>query len=91
MSKVVNLLTDLDKLDGSKNYKSWSRHMQSTLIYKELWKDVCSDETAPTKPTNARELARWELKDEKALALLRSSVSDEMFVHIENAKDAWNA
>ena len=90
MSKVANLLTDLDKLDGS-NYKSWSGHMQRTLIYIELWKDVCSGESAPTKPTDVRDLARWELKDEKALSLLRSFVSDEMFVHIENVIDAWIA
>jgi hypothetical protein len=31
------------------------------------------------------------LKDEKSLALLRSSVTEHMFVHIENSKDAWSA
>jgi hypothetical protein len=65
--------------------------MQNTLIYNELWKDVCNGDKPPTKPIDARELARWELKDEKALALLKSFVTDEMFVHIENAIDAWNA
>ena len=58
MSKVVNLLTDLDKLDGSKNYKSWIRHMQSTLIYNELWKDVCNGDKTPTKPNDAQESAK---------------------------------
>jgi hypothetical protein len=88
MSKLVNLFIDSDKLDGPKNYKAWSHHMQSTLIYNELWKDVCSGDKAPIKPIDARELEKWELKDEKALALLRSFVIDEMFVHIENATDA---
>jgi len=91
MSKLLNLFTDSDKLDGSKNYKTWSRHMQNTLIYNELWKDVCIGDKAPTKPNDARESAKWELKDEKALALLKSSVSDAMFVHIENATNAWDA
>lgn len=53
--------------------------MQNTLIYNELWKDVCNGDKAPTKPNDARESAKWELKDEKALALLKSSVSDAMF------------
>jgi hypothetical protein len=66
--------------------------MQSKLSDNERWKDVCSGDKAPTKPTNARELAKWEFKDEnKALALLKSFVTDEMFVHIENAIDPWNA
>ena len=30
------------------------------------------------------------MKDEKALALLRSYVIEHMFVHIENLKDAWS-
>jgi hypothetical protein len=33
----------------------------------------------------------WKLKDKKALTLLISFVTNEMFVHIENATDAWNA
>jgi hypothetical protein len=36
-------------------------------------------------------LTRWELKDEKALILLKSFGTDEMFVHIENATNSWNA
>jgi len=64
--------------------------MQNTLIYNELWRDICDGDTAPTKPTNATSLAKWNLKDEKALALLRSSVTEHMFVHIENSKDAWS-
>ena len=32
-----------------------------------------------------------EIEDEKELALLSSSVTEHMFVHIENSKDAWSA
>jgi hypothetical protein len=31
------------------------------------------------------------LKDENALALIQSIVSDEVFVHIENCSDSWSA
>jgi hypothetical protein len=59
--------------------------MQNTLIYNELWRDICDGDT---DPTDAASLAKWKLKDEKALALLHSSVTENMFVHIENSKDA---
>ena len=74
MSKLINLFTESDKLDGPKNYKSWSWHMHNTLIYNELWRDICDGDTAPTKPTNSTSLAKWNLKVEKALFLLRSFV-----------------
>jgi hypothetical protein len=91
MSKLINLFTESDKLDGPKNYKSWSRHMQNTLIYNELWHDICDGDTTPAKPTDVASLEKWKLKDEKELALLCSSVTEHMFVHIENSKDAWSA
>ena len=33
---------------------------------------------------------KWEIKNARALALIKSSVNDEMYVHIENATDAWS-
>ena len=36
-------------------------------------------------------LEKWEVKNAKALALIKSFVNDEMYVHIKNAKDAWSA
>ena len=99
MSKVVSLFNESDKLEGSKNYKVWSCHIQSTLIYNELWKGICNSQ--PTKLTIPDQLAKWELKDEKALALIHSTkkalalihstVSDDIFVHIENSSSAWSA
>ena len=59
MSKLVNLFTDSDKLDGPKNYKTWSHHMKNTLIFNDLWKDICNKEKAPITPTDTRELAKW--------------------------------
>jgi hypothetical protein len=65
--------------------------MHNTLIYNELWCDTCDGDTTPIKPTNATSLAKWNLKDEKTLVLLCSFVTEHMFVHIENSKDAWSA
>jgi hypothetical protein len=65
--------------------------MHNTLIYNELWRDICDGDIAPTKPIHATSLSKWKLKDEKALGLLRSFVTEHMFVHIENSKDAWSA
>jgi hypothetical protein len=61
------------------------------MIYNDLWCDICDGDTAPTKPIDATSLEKWHLKDEKALALLCSSVTEHLFVHIENSKDAWSS
>jgi hypothetical protein len=91
MSKLINLFSDSDKLEGTKSYKTWKRLIESTLIYNELWRDICNEDTKPNKPTDAATLAKWEVKNAKALALIKSSVNDEMYVHIENTTDAWSA
>ena len=91
MSKIVDLFTDSDKLDGVKNYKSWQRHMKNTLVYNELWRGICDADPNSTKPTNATALAKWELQNEKALALIHSSLSDHLCIHIENISSAWTA
>jgi hypothetical protein len=90
MSKLINLFMESDKLDGVKNYKSWSRHMHNTLIYNELWCDIFDGDISPNKPTDATSLAKWNLNDEKSISLLHSFVTEHMFVHIENSKDAWS-
>jgi hypothetical protein len=65
--------------------------MHNILVYNELWHDICDGDTAPTKPTDATSIDKWNLKDKKALALLCSCVTEQMYVHIENSKDAWYA
>eukprot|EP00253_Pinus_taeda_P033744 PITA_33744 len=91
MSKSINLFYDSDKLEGTKYYKTWQRLIKITLIYNELWHDICDGDIKPNKPTYAATLEKWEVKNGKALALIKSSVNDEMYVHIENATDAWSA
>jgi len=89
MSKFISLFKYFDKLKGSNNYKVWSRHIQSTLIYNELWKGIYNEQT--TKPIDSTPLEKWELKYENSLALIQSIISDEVFVHIENCIDSWSA
>eukprot|EP00253_Pinus_taeda_P034497 PITA_34497 len=91
MSKLINLFSNSDKLEGTKSYKTWHRLIESTLIYNELWQGICDGDVKPNKPTDAAALGKWEVKNAKALALIKSSVNDEMYVHIENATDAWSA
>lgn len=76
MSKLVNLFSEYDKLEGSKNYKTWKRHIESTLIYNELWKYVCDGDVKLIKPKDADSLAKWEIKNARALALIKSSIND---------------
>jgi hypothetical protein len=64
--------------------------MHNTLIYNELWFEICDGDTSPTKPTNIAPLEKWQLRDEKTLSLLCYFVIKHMFVHTENSKDAWS-
>lgn len=89
MSKLINLFSESDKLEGVKSYKTWKRLIESTLIYNELWHEICDGNIKPNKPTDAASLAKWEVKEGKALALIKASVNNEMYIHIENSWDAW--
>jgi hypothetical protein len=90
MSKLINLFTHSEKLDGSNNYKYWKRYMQNTLICNELQCDIFDSDTPPTKPSVAAPIAKLELRDEKALAFLQSFVNEHMFVHIKSSTNAWS-
>ena len=91
MSKLINLFSDSNKLEGTKSYKTWHRLIERTLIYIELWQGICDGDVKQNKPIDAAPLAKWEIKNAKALALIKSSVNDEIYVHIENALDAWTS
>lgn len=90
MLKLINLFFDSDKLEGVKSYKTRKRLIESTLIYNELWQEIFDREIKPNKSTNVTSLAKWEAKNAKALALIKSSVNDDMYIHIENTSDAWS-
>ena len=91
MSKLINLFSKPDKLEGVKSYKTWKLLIESTFIYNELWHEICDGNIKPNKPIDAASLAKWEVKNAKALALIKASVNNEMYIHIENALDAWTA
>lgn len=82
MSKLVNLFSNSDKLEGEKSYKTMKCFIESTLIYNELWKDICDGDIKLNKPTDTSLLEKWEIKNVKALALIKSLVNDEMYIHI---------
>ena len=62
--------------------------MKNTLVYNELWRGICDADPTTTKPTDATALAKWELQNEKELALIHSFVYDYLCIHIENTSSA---
>jgi len=57
-----------------------SRDMEITLIYNEIWKEICNSDVKETKPIDTTSLAKWELKDERALALSYLKMKKCMFI-----------
>eukprot|EP00253_Pinus_taeda_P021319 PITA_21319 len=80
-------------LTGKENYPGWSRMVQHTLIFNELWKGVCVGEgdSDSEKPTSDKELAIWENKNNKAYALIAASVNKEVSRHISTCSTAFEA
>ena len=80
-------------LTGKENYPDWSRMIQHTLIFNELWKGVCVGEgdSDPEKPTSDKELAIWEKKNNKAYALIAVFVNKEVSRHISTCSTAFEA
>ena len=80
-------------LTGKENYPDWSRMVQHTLIFNELWKGVCVGEgdSDPEKPTSDKELAIWENKNSKAYALIAASVNKEVSRHLTTCSTAFQA
>lgn len=62
----------------------------NALILNDIWDGVCDGDIAPTKPTNGKGLAIWNVKNKKAYALISSSAREEINHHIKSvAGDAW--
>eukprot|EP00253_Pinus_taeda_P008959 PITA_08959 len=80
-------------LTGKENYPDWSRMVQHTLIFNELWKGVCVGEgdSDPEKPTSDKELAIWENKNSKTYALIATSVNKEVIRHLTTCSTAFEA
>eukprot|EP00253_Pinus_taeda_P035447 PITA_35447 len=91
MHSIISIIRIL--LTGKENHPDWSRMIQHTLIFNELWKGVCFREgdSDPEKPTSDKELAIWEKKNNKAYALIAASVNKEVSFHISSYSTAFEA
>jgi len=80
-------------LTGKENYPEWSRMIKHTLIFNELWKGVCVGEADndPLQPTSDKELIIWENKNNKAYALIATSVNEEVSHHISSYSTTFEA
>lgn len=71
-------------LSRKENYHEWSRKIKHTLIFNELWKGICEGEgdNAPEKPTSNKELSICKNKNNKAYALITTSINEDVSRHI---------
>ncbi|UYV69068.1 K02A2.6-like [Cordylochernes scorpioides] len=84
-STMIN--TPLEKLNDQ-NYRSWKYNTKMMLIERELWKYV-------TDPTPDEEASRtiFNMKQEKALAMIALTISPSQQIHIMDcttAREAWD-
>jgi hypothetical protein len=80
-------------LSGQENYQEWFRKIKNTLIFNDLWEEICegNDDNDPEQPTDARQLVIWKSKDKKAHALISSSVTEEVSRHILSSTTTFKA
>eukprot|EP00253_Pinus_taeda_P026355 PITA_26355 len=80
-------------LTGKENYLEWSWMIKHTLIFNELWKGVCvgDGDNEPVQPTSDKELIIWENINNKAYALIATSVNEEVSHHISSYSTAFEA
>ena len=71
-------------LFGKENYHEWFWKIKNTLIFNDLWEEVCEgkDDKDPEQPTYEKQLAIWKSKDKNAYALISASVTEEVSRHI---------
>ncbi|UYV75490.1 hypothetical protein LAZ67_13000394 [Cordylochernes scorpioides] len=84
-STLIN--TPLEKLNDQ-NYRSWKYNTKMMLIERELWKYV-------TEPTPDEEASRtiFNMKQEKALAMIALTISPSQQIHIMDcttAREVWD-
>ncbi|UYV78679.1 hypothetical protein LAZ67_16002366, partial [Cordylochernes scorpioides] len=84
-STLIN--TPLEKLNDQ-NYRSWKYNTKMMLIERELWKYV-------TEPAPDEEASRtiFNMKQEKALAMIALTISPSQQIHIMDcttAREAWD-
>ena len=86
-------------LSGKTNYQEWFRKIKNTLIFNDLWEEVCEgkvdkegkDDNDPEMPTDDKQLAIWKSKDKKAYALISASITEEVSRHILSSTTTFSA
>jgi gag-polypeptide of LTR copia-type len=81
----------IEHLNGTDNYAVWKVRMQH--IFTDLGYDDHIAEN-PVIPSEAKELAAWNLIDQKALSAIVLRVADNVLVYVQKAKtakEAWTA
>lgn len=72
------------------NYFTWKLKMELLLIKEDLWTVITSERDTSTR----RAEANWDLRDNKARALIGLSIENNQLVHIRNknsALEVWNS
>jgi hypothetical protein len=80
-------------LSGQENYQEWFRKIKNTLIFNDLWEEICEckDDNDPKEPTDAKQLVIWKSKDKKAHTLISASVTEEVRRHILSSTTVFKA
>jgi hypothetical protein len=80
-------------LSGQENYQEWFRKIKNTLIFNDLWEEICEckDDNDPKEPTDAKQLVIWKSKDKKAHTLISASVTEEVRRHILSSTTTFKA
>ncbi|KAH9312384.1 hypothetical protein KI387_027419, partial [Taxus chinensis] len=79
----------LEKFNGL-NFHTWKVKIQMQLMNKNIWRIVDGKEPAPLHPTR---LAEWEIRDDKAKAIIGLALSDSELHYVDldkNPKDIWD-
>jgi hypothetical protein len=77
-------------LTDKENYLEWSKKIKHTLIFNDLWNDICEGEVdgRSTIPTTNKELAIWNKKYKKAYVVIVATTSEEVSCHIISIEDS---
>ena len=82
----LQVVGEIKKLNN-KNYNTWATCMESYLQGQDLWEVIGSDKvTQPTGKDANGILWKWKIKASKTMFALKTTVEEEMFEHIRDAK-----
>lgn len=66
------------------NYKTWRSRIRSYLEGQDLWEVVNGSDTTPPSQENAEAFRKWKIKAGKAMHALKSTIEDNLLVHIKD-------